>query len=112
VHKLMVIFHTPSDPTAFERRWSESFVHAAEQMPGLRRVAVSRAAGGPEGPVDIYLVHEFFFEDLRAVQEAMASPEGQIAGRALMSFAGEQVTLCFADHLEMSLDRPQVSADA
>jgi len=112
VHKLMVIFHTPSDPTTFERCWSESFVRAAEQMPGLRRVAVSRAAGGPAGQVDVYLVHEFFFEDLHAVQEAMASPEGQIAGRALMSFAGEKVTLCFADHLEMNIDRPHAVADA
>jgi len=108
----MVIFHTPSDPTTFERCWSESFVRAAEQMPGLRRVAVSRAAGGPAGQVDVYLVHEFFFEDLHAVQEAMASPEGQIAGRALMSFAGEKVTLCFADHLEMNIDRPHAVADA
>jgi uncharacterized protein (TIGR02118 family) len=112
VHKLMVIFHTPSDPTTFERSWSESFVRAAEQMPGVRRVAVSRAAGGPAGPVDVYLVHEFFFEDLRAVQEAMASPEGQTAWRALMSLAGEEVTLCFADHLEMTIDRPQALADA
>jgi hypothetical protein len=46
------------------------------------------------------MVHEFYFDDLHALQRALASPEGQIAGKALMSFAAEQVTLCFAEHME------------
>lgn len=100
MHKLMVIFRAPQDFTTFERSWSDTFVHAAEKMPGLRRVAVSRIVGGPGGLVDIHLVHEFFFDDLQAVQEAMASAEGRIAGHALMTFAADKATLCYAEHLE------------
>jgi uncharacterized protein (TIGR02118 family) len=107
VHKLMVIFHAPPDYTTFERSWSETFVSAAEKMPGLQRVAVSRVVDGPGGPVDIHLVHEFFFEDLHAVQEAMASAEGRIAGHALMTFASEKVTLCYAEHVERAMDPPE-----
>jgi len=39
-------------------------------------------------------------EFVKALQRALASPEGQIAGKALMSFAAEHVTLCFAEHME------------
>jgi hypothetical protein len=35
----------------------------------------------------------------------MASSAGQAAGQALMSFAAQKVTLCFAEHLEE--DRPK-----
>ena len=83
-----------------ETRWSQDFVGLAEKMPGLRRVSVSRILGGPGGEVDLHLVHEFYFDNLTAVQEAMASPEGQAAGKALMEFASESVTLLFAEHLE------------
>ncbi len=100
MHKLIVLFRAPKDPPEFERRWSEAFLPPAEQMPGLRRIVVSRIHGGPGGPVDLHLLHEFFFDDEPALRAAMASPAGQQAGQALMAFAADQVTLCFAEHLE------------
>jgi len=96
----MILFARTPDPIELETRWSQEFVRLAEKMPGLRRVSVSRVLGGPGGEVDLHLVHEFYFDDLAAVQAAMASPEGQAAGRALMEFAGESATLAFAEHLE------------
>jgi len=59
---------------------------------------VREAGGGNAG--DLHMVHEFYFDDLQALQRALASPEGQLAGKALMSFAAEHVTLCFAEHME------------
>lgn len=100
MHKLMVVFRPPLDPIDFERRWSDEFVPLAEKMPGLRRVALARAYGGPTGPTDVYLVHEFFFDDAEALSQAMTSPQGQEAGRALMGFAARHVSLAFAEHLE------------
>jgi uncharacterized protein (TIGR02118 family) len=100
----MIYFRRPTDPTTLERRWSEEFVPLAEKMPGIRRVTVSRVVGAPGEGCDLHLVHEFFFRDKEALTRAMLSPEGQAAGRALMSFAGEHATLCFAEHLEE--DRP------
>ena len=89
-----------ADPAAFERRWSDEFVPRAERMPGLRRVALARTYGGPMGPTDVYLIHEFFFDDAQALRQAMTGPEGVEAGRALMGFAARQVSLSFAEHLE------------
>lgn len=100
MHKLILVFRPPPDATTFERRWSEEFVPVAERMPGLRRVTVARAYGGPSGPSDVYLVHEFHFDDEQSLRRAMTSPEGQQAGRALMGFAARQVSLTFAEHLE------------
>ncbi len=104
MHKLVLVFRPPPDVTIFERRWSEEFVPVAERMPGLRRVTVARGYGGPSGPSDVHLVHEFYFDDEQALRRAMTSPEGQQAGRALMGFAARQVSLTFAEHLEE--DRP------
>jgi uncharacterized protein (TIGR02118 family) len=106
MHKLVVMIRGTADAEQLERRWSEEFVPLAERMPGLRRVAVGRAAGAPSGTAKVLLLHEFFFDDLLALQSAMISPEGQAAGQALMRFAGERAELFFAEHLEMSLDPP------
>ena len=100
MHKLMVIFHQSGDMTELERQWSETFVAQAEQMPGLRRVAVSRIGGRLIEQTQIHLIHEFFFEDESALRQALASPEGQAAGEALMRFAARDVTLVMAEHLE------------
>ncbi len=105
MHKLMVLFHHPSSIEGFETAWSGAFVPAAEQMPGIRRIAVSRPLESLAGASDFYLLHEFFFDSLASARQAMASAAGQTAGRALMRFAADKVTLCFAEHLEE--DRPK-----
>lgn len=104
MHKLMVVFRSSGDSLRLETQWSTDFVARAERMPGLRRVSVSRVVGGPGGLVDIHLVHELYFDDLQALQQALASEQGQEAGRALTSFAGSDVSIFFAQHLEE--DRP------
>ncbi|MCJ7569542.1 MAG: EthD family reductase [Anaerolineales bacterium] len=98
----MILFRRSGESLEVETRWSNEFVKQAEEMPGLRRVSVSRVAGGPSGEVDLHMVQEFYFDDYQALQKALSSPEGQIAGQALMSFAAEHVTLCFAEHREES----------
>lgn len=103
MHKLMVVIRRPQDPAAFEDRWSREFVPRAERMPGIRRVTLSRVSGTLPGGVDLHLVHEFYFDGLEALQSAMASPQGQEAGRALMAFASVEASLSFAEHMEMDL---------
>ena len=103
MHKLIVLIRRPGDPAAFEDRWSREFVPRAERMPGLRRVTLSRIHGNLPGAIDLHLVHEFYFDGLEALQSAMASPQGQEAGRALMAFGSAEASLFFAEHLEMDL---------
>lgn len=100
VHKLMLLFNKPQDVEAFETEWSEHFVALAERMPGIRRIGVIRIAGGPEADPDLHMIHEFFFDNADALESAMTSPEGQAAGKALMSFASASVEILFAEHME------------
>jgi uncharacterized protein (TIGR02118 family) len=100
----MLIFSQPDDPTSFEERWSNEFVASAEALPGLRRVAVSRFRTTLSDPLRLYLVHELYFDDLDAVQQAMASIQGQNAGQTLMSIAQDFVSVLIAEHMEE--DRP------
>lgn len=105
MHKLMLLFERPENTAEFERRWSEEFVPQAERMPGLRRISVSRVTGRVEKTESgLYLVHEFYFDDRAALEQAMASEAGQQAGRTLVSLAGESVQLLFAEHME---DKPR-----
>ncbi len=100
MHKLSLVFRRPSDSAAFEDAWSREFVPQAEKMPGIRKVTVSRVVERLSGEPDLYLVHEFLFDDLAAARAAMTSPPGQAAGRTLMAIAGEDVSICLAEHLE------------
>ena len=100
MRKLLLLFQTPSDGVHFERRWSEDFVSKAERLPGVRRVAVSRILGGPAGEVELHLIPELYFDDREALMRAMTSNEGQAAGTCRMTFAGDKVAICFAEHLE------------
>ncbi len=110
MHKLMVLIRRPGDPSAFEDHWSREFVPRAERMPGLRRVTLSRVSGGLPGAPDLHLIHEFYFDNLEALQSAMGSSEGQAAGRALMAFAAAEASLAFAEHMEMDLPRARGAA--
>lgn len=113
MHKLVVVLRGGvQDTETIERAWSEDFVPLAEQMPGLRRVCVGRAAGSPGGRADVLIIHELLFDDLEALQAAMVSPAGQAAGHALMRFAGERAELFFAEHLEMDLEPPPAAGPA
>lgn len=103
MHKLVLVLRRTADPEALERQWSERFVPLAERMPGLRRVVVGRTAGAPGSIPNILLIHELLFDDLESLRRAMTSPEGQQAGRALMSFAADRSELFFAEHLEMEV---------
>jgi uncharacterized protein (TIGR02118 family) len=103
VHKLVLLFGQPEEPVEFDRRWSEEFVTVIERMPGLRRVTVGRVTGVAAGEAPPYLLHEFLFDSHAALMDAMGSPEGQAAGRALMALAHGKVAICFAEHHEMAM---------
>ena len=99
MYKLVALFTRPADSEAFDAGFN-IFLPLADALPGLRKVVVSHAHGGPEGGTSYHLMHELLFDDLAAVREAMASEAGLAAARQLWAFAAENVTLFFADHLE------------
>jgi uncharacterized protein (TIGR02118 family) len=96
----MILLHAGRGAAEIEDRWSREFVALGERLPGLRRVAVSRILGGPGGTSPLQLVHELYFDDWPALQRALDSEAGQVAGRALQAIAGRALEICYAEHHE------------
>ncbi len=86
--RLLVMYKTPQDAGAFDRYYVEKHVPCAKRIPGLRNYEVSRGTvGGPAGASGYHLIAILQFDDMAAIQAAVASPEGQAAVADLKNFA-------------------------
>ena len=98
--KLIALYKKPADVEAFEEHYAHVHLPLVEKLPGLRKTELSRITGAPRGEAPFYLMYEMCFDDLEAYNRAMASDENKAAGRDLMSFAKDIVTLMIADAYE------------
>lgn len=103
MHKLVILIEQPDDWSDFDQAWPEFLSHA-ERMPGLLREATSRVETILFGGRQFAMMHELFFDSPQAAQQAMASPEGKEAGRALQNMTRGRVSLFLADHKEDDLE--------
>ena len=79
--RMTVIYRTPADTAAFDKHYFEMHVPLAKKLPGLRKYEVSHGAVvTPGGESGFHLVATLHFDDLAAIRQAFASPEGQAAG--------------------------------
>jgi len=86
--RLLVMYKTPQDGSAFDRYYPEKHVPLAKRIPGLRKYEISRGAvGSPAGASGYHLVAILHFDDVPAIQAGIASPEGQAAVGDLQNFA-------------------------
>jgi uncharacterized protein (TIGR02118 family) len=95
--KLVAIYKKPQNPAEFDKRYFEGHLPLANKMPGLKRAEVSRFVGAPMGEAPYYLMAEMYFDNMDALKAALASPEGKQAGKDIMSFAGDLITMMFAE---------------
>ena len=86
--RLLVMYKTPQDASAFDKHYFEKHVPIAKRIPGLRKYEVSRGAvASPAGASNYHLVAILQFDDVAAIQAAFASPEGKAAVDDLQNFA-------------------------
>ena len=102
MHKLVILIDDLDDWGAFEAEWPR-FLHNAEQMPGLRREATSRVERLLYGSSSYFKMHELFFDSLEQAEMALASSQGQAAGRLLHQMTGGRMVLFLAEHKEDDL---------
>ena len=100
--RLLVMYRMPQDTAAFDRYYAATHVPLAQKLPGLRSYQISQGPlATPAGPSDQHhLVAILAFDDLAALQAALASPEGQAAVADLDRFATGGVDILMFD------DRP------
>ncbi len=76
--RMVVIYKTPQNPSAFDEHYFDVHVPMANQLPGLRKYDVSRGPiVAPAGGDDAYMTATLHFDDLAAIRDAFATPEGR-----------------------------------
>src|SRR5450755_4280097 len=100
--RLLVMYKTPKDEAAFDRYYFDKHVPIAKEIPGLRKYEVSRGpVATPAGASDIHLVATLHFDDLPAIGNAFASPQGQRAAADVAVFATGGAEMIFFDSHEI-----------
>jgi uncharacterized protein (TIGR02118 family) len=100
--RLVVLYKTPKDATAFDKYYFETHIPIAKKIPGLRKYEVSQGpVVTPAGPSAFHLIATLHFDDLAAIQAAFASAEGQAAGADVGNFATGGADLLMFDSGEV-----------
>ena len=101
--KLIALYKKPADPEAFEQHYTNVHIPLIEKIPGVRKTEWSRITASPTGEAPYYMMYEMYFDNMEAYKAAMKSEENKAAGKDLMSFARDVVTLMVADAYEDEL---------
>jgi uncharacterized protein (TIGR02118 family) len=98
MHKLTILFRQPANETAFEQSYTQ-ILALMEQLPGLRRRQACMVLGSPAGRSQYHRILELYFDDSEALDKALLSEAGRMAGKALMTVA-KDAELLFAEVFE------------
>jgi uncharacterized protein (TIGR02118 family) len=99
--KILVLYHPPADPAAFDKYYHETHVPLAKRIPGVRAYTISAAAPRVLSGHPVHLVAELIFDSMADLEAAMASPEGQTTTADLPNFAQAGVTLLLVDSVSV-----------
>lgn len=91
--KLVALYREPEDVDAFMSHYEEVHLPLVAKTPHLLRTVIGRVTGSPLGAAPYFLIAEMFFPDADRFKEAMRSDENRAAGKDLMGFAADLVTL-------------------
>lgn len=96
--KLVVAYGPPDDPAAFDEHYASTHAPLARKIPGLRRFDAGKVLGTPDGsPAPYYFLAELHYDDMEALQAAMATPESEAARADVATFATGGATLMIAE---------------
>ncbi|HTK83042.1 MAG TPA: EthD family reductase [Bacteroidota bacterium] len=95
--KLIALYRKPADAAAFDSHYYDVHIPLIRKTPGLRKLEVTTITGAPIGETKYHIMAEMYYDSLDAMNAANASPEGRAAGKDLMSFAADVVTLFFGE---------------
>jgi len=100
--KLVAMYGHPTDPPAFDAYYDSTHVPLAKTIPGLRHYDVSSGpVASSDGTSDFYLIATLSFDSMDAIQEGLASAEGQKTAADLGNFADGGVQMLMFDTREV-----------
>ena len=91
--RLLVLYHPPADPTAFDAYYFGVHVPIAKKVPGVRSFSASAAPPRALTGAAPHLIAQLDFDTMRDLEAALASPEGQATAADLANFAHAGATL-------------------
>lgn len=93
MYKLIAYFTLPENVEEFDRHYNEVHAPLMKAVPGLKKLTVCRNPRAVGGETPHYLIAEMHFDNKDDFKTAMASDENKAAGKDVMSFAGNLVTM-------------------
>lgn len=86
--KLLVLYHKPDDPQAFDDYYHATHVPLAKKMPGLARYEINDGAmQSLAGDAGYHLIATLEFTDRKALDAALRSAEGRATAADVPNFA-------------------------
>jgi uncharacterized protein (TIGR02118 family) len=95
--KLVALYRKPADIEHFDKHYFNSHLPLVNNIPGLRKVEITRINGAPIGETPYHLMAEMYYDSVEAMNAANASPEGKATARDLMSFAANIVSMFYGE---------------
>ena len=100
MYKLIALYDRPDDEEAFMAHYTSVHMPLVQATPGLIAAKAWRVkANAMGGEAPLFLVAEMSYPDKATFDAAMASKENRAAGKDLMSFARDKVTLLIAEEV-------------
>lgn len=94
--QLIILFKHSPNPTRFEMNFTRALTQL-KKMPGVRHITQRNVIGGPSGKSQYHRILELAFDDFAALDAALVSQEGVIAGKTLMTMTESDVELLFVE---------------
>lgn len=98
--KVIAVYKAISDETQknkFEDHFKNIHTPICLRIPGIKEVRVNKIFGGPAGASHLHQVVEMVFENKDSWKAAMKTPEMMESGKDAMKFAGDLVSVHFAE---------------
>jgi uncharacterized protein (TIGR02118 family) len=94
MHKLLVLYNEPKDPTHFRKYYVETHLPLVSKMPGVKasRYSFDVKPLGP-GKAPYFCIFEVEFENEAALMNGLASKEGQAVAGDVPNYASGGVTM-------------------
>jgi uncharacterized protein (TIGR02118 family) len=87
MHRLLVLYPSPTDPDHFRSYYQDTHLPLVAKLPGLRGCRYSFNVATSEGESPYFCVFEADFDGAAAYSAAMASPAGQAVRADVPNYA-------------------------
>lgn len=105
---MVILFRTGRQTVEFYNQYN-AFLMKLEELPGLRRKAVSNVFGAMGSLMPYSHIVEATFDSREALREALISPAGVEVGQLLLRFAGPDAIALYMDTMEAAFDEEPLS---